>query len=122
MIRIVSAVLAAIACALSIALAGCVAYEPVAVAPAGSSRPAPTFENAWNAAIGAMQDAGVRVTSADAAAGVIRGARDRTEVQVTVARQAGGAIRTEVTATSPQGRETGLATRISEAYQRRMGL
>jgi hypothetical protein len=120
MSRTVRASLAPIACAL--ALSACVAYEPVVVVPAATARPAPTFDNAWNAAIGAMQDAGVRVTSADAAAGVIRGTRDRTDVQVSVARQAGGAIRTEVTATSPQGRDTGLAARISEAYQRRMGL
>jgi hypothetical protein len=102
-------------------LTGCVVYEPVpAYYPAPT--PAQTFDRAWNAALGALQDTGVRVTSADPATGVIRGTKDQSELFVTVVRQADGTLRVEVEAKSPKGQETGFAKRVSEAYQRRMGV
>jgi len=106
-------------------LTGCVVYEPVpgyypAQAPAPS--PAQAFDRAWNAALDALKDTGVRITSADPDKGVIRGSKDQTELFVIVARQADGTLQVEVEAKSPQGRDSGLAKRISEAYQRRMGV
>jgi hypothetical protein len=114
-------------CAACTALLGsCVAYEPVPVyypsAPPPAPRPAPTFDRAWNAVLGALHETGVRVSSADFATGVIRGTKDRTDLFVSVARQGNGTIQVEIEAKGPQGRDTGLASRISEAYQRRMGL
>jgi pyruvate kinase len=95
-------------------------YYPSAPPPA--PRPAPTFDRAWNAVLGALHENGVRVASADFATGVIRGTKDRTDLFVSVARQANGTIQLEIEAKGPQGRDAGLASRISEAYQRRMGL
>jgi hypothetical protein len=84
--------------------------------------PAATFDRAWNAALDALKDTGVRIASADPATGVIRGTKDRTDLLVSVARQANGTVQVEIEAKGPQGHDAGLASRISEAYKRRMGL
>jgi len=97
------------------ALAGCATYEPPPAPP-----PSP-FDRAWNAALGAAQDEGVRVTSADRGSGVIRGSRDQQEVTINLQTQADGSVRIEISARGPKGSDPGLAGRISRAYDRRMG-
>jgi hypothetical protein len=96
------------------AFAGC-ATEPPPTPP-----PSP-FDRAWNAALGAAQDEGVRVTSADRVSGVIRGSRDQQEVTINLQTQADGNVRVEMSARGPKGSDPGLAGRISRAYDRRMG-
>ncbi len=96
-------------------LAGCVVYEPVP-APAPS-----TFDRSWSAALAAAQDEGVRIASEDRASGLIRGFRGEQEVTIAVRSQSDGSVRTEISARGPQGSDPGLATRISRAYDRRMG-
>src|SRR4030095_3468763 len=60
----------------SASLPGCVVYEPVpAYYPGGSN-----FDRAWNAALGAAQDAGVQVTSAEPTSGLIRGTKEGIDV------------------------------------------
>lgn len=109
--------LGVIAVAAVTTLSGCVVYEPVTV-PA----PAPnTFERAWNAALGAAQDEGVRITSEDRANGIITGQLGEQLVTVNVQSQAGGSVRVEMSARGPKGSDPGLAARISRAYDRRMG-
>ena len=106
-------------------LAGCVVYDPyLAYLPVSAPGPTPAqaFDRAWNAALDALSDSGVRVTSADNARGVIRGASNQSDVDVSVRQQADGTVRVEIEATNTQGRDTGLASRISEAYKRRMGV
>jgi hypothetical protein len=101
----------------SVILMGCVVYQPVpASAPAASS-----FDRSWNAAVGAMQDVGVRIQSEDRARGVITGANDSRNVTVTVVTQADGSVRMEISARGPQGGDSNLANDISRAYDRRMG-
>ena len=98
-------------------LSGCVVYEPVpAVVPAPS-----TFDRAWNAAIGAAQDEGVRIASEDRVKGIITGSRGDQDVRIDVRPQADGNIRVEISAKGPKGPDSGLAGRISRAYDRRMG-
>jgi hypothetical protein len=63
----------------------------------------------------------VRVISSDSGKGIIRGAKDQSEVLVTVIRQADGGLQMEIEAKGPQGKDSGLASNISQAYQRRMG-
>ena len=97
---------------------GCVVYQPVPVpAPGTPSK----FDQAWNAALGGVQDAGVQVASADPAAGLIRGAKDGIDVTVVVARQADGSVRVQFDAQGPTQRDPGLSNRFSQAYERRMG-
>jgi hypothetical protein len=88
-------------------LAGCVVYEPVPVQ--GASR----FERAWEAATGAMYDQGVQVAVQDRGAGVIRG---NANVDASVRTLADGKVEVRFTSS-----DSGLAYRISESYERRMG-
>lgn len=84
--------------------------------------PQPTvFDRAWNAALGGVQDAGVRVTSTDRAIGLIRGSKDGIDVTVHVARQADGSVRVQFDAKGAKERDPGLGERFSKAYDRRMG-
>jgi hypothetical protein len=98
-------------------LSGCTVYQPVPTyVPAPS-----TFDRAWSAAVGAAQDEGVRITSEDRVRGVISGSRGEQDVTITVQTQADGNVRVEFGARGPRGSDTGLASRISRAYDRRMG-
>jgi hypothetical protein len=96
-------------------LAGCVVYEP-GYYPGGSN-----FDRAWKAALGGAQDAGVQVTSAEPAGGLIRGNKDGIDVVVTVLRQADGSVRVQFDAKGPTQKDPGLGDRFSRAYDRRMG-
>ena len=95
------------------ALAGCAANEPVSAPSA--------FDRAWTAALGAAQDEGVRITSENRGSGVIRGFRNEQEVTINVQSQADGSARVEISARGPKGVDPGLAGRISQGYDRRMG-
>jgi hypothetical protein len=96
---------------------GCTVYEPVPVyAPAPSA-----FDRSWSAAIAAAQDQGVRITSEDRVNGIITGTRGDQDVTINVRTQADGRVRVEFSARGPKGSDPGLATRISQAYDRRMG-
>ncbi|MGH7927766.1 MAG: hypothetical protein ACREQV_08230 [Candidatus Binatia bacterium] len=97
------------------ALAGCTTSEPAPAPP-----PSP-FDRAWNAALGAAADEGVRVAAADRVTGVITGYRDQQEVRMNLQTQADGNVRIEMSARGPKGSDPGLAGRISRAYDRRMG-
>jgi hypothetical protein len=101
----------------SLISSGCVVYEPVPASVPGAS----SFDQSWNAAVGAMQDVGVRIQSEDRARGVITGANDSRNVTVTVMSQADGSVRVEILARGPQGGDSNLANDISRAYDRRMG-
>lgn len=100
-----------------IVLSGCVVSAPVpAYVPAPS-----TFDRAWSAAVGAAQDEGVRIASEDRVNGIITGSRGDQDVRIDVRTQADGNIRIEISARGPKGPDSGLAGRISRAYDRRMG-
>jgi hypothetical protein len=102
--------------AFACALAGCVVYEPVAYPGAPSS-----FDRSWNAALGAAQDVGVAVTSANRATGRIQGWRNATAITITVTPQADGRIFVTFNASGPEPQEQGLNERLTDAYNRRMG-
>ena len=95
-------------------LAGCAVSEP-------SAPPPSTWDRSWSAALGAVQDEGVRITSEDRANGVIRGYKDEREITIALQGQADGSVRVEITTRGPRGSDPGLTGRISRAYDRRMG-
>jgi len=98
----------------SLALAACVVYEPAPYqAPS-------TYDRAWAAAIGAMQDQGVTINDQDRAAGVLRGARGPTGVTAVVRTRPDGRVQVEFNTTGTSS-DTGLVERIGESYNRRMG-
>ena len=72
-------------------IAGCVAYPYPYPYPYGTA-PA-SFDQSWSAAIGAFEDQGVRVTSADRTTGVVRGTRDAIDIAATVRTQSDGSVR-----------------------------
>jgi hypothetical protein len=90
--------------------------------PAPVYAPGPTsFDRSWDAARGAAYDEGLQITNEDRSSGVITAVRGQQEVTINVFRQADGSIRVEITARGPQGSDSGLADRVSRAYDRRMG-
>jgi len=98
----------------SLTLAACVVYEPVPVqAPS-------TYDRAWAAAIGAMQDQGVAINDQDRAAGVLRGTRGAAGVTAVVRTRPDGRVQVEFNASGTSA-DPGLVDRISASYNRRMG-
>jgi hypothetical protein len=99
-------------------LAGCVAYPaapysaPVVYGPS-------TFDRAFDAALGALSDQGMRITSQDRAAGQIVGTRGNASMTALVRPQADGTTRVEFkTGGEP---DPGLSQRVLAAYNARMG-
>jgi hypothetical protein len=91
----------------------CVEYVPV---PASS-----TYDRAWNAALGGVQDAGVTITQAEPTTGVIRGTRNGINVTVSVARHYDGTVRVQFDTKGDTSKDPQLSNRFSHAYERRMG-
>lgn len=106
-----------LALVLALGLSGCVYYEPVPAYPSTVSN----FDRAWSAALGAVQDAGIQVTSSDPASGLIRGSKDGIDATVSVVRQADRSVRVQFDARGATERDPGLGNRFSQAYDRRMG-
>jgi hypothetical protein len=99
-------------------VAGCTYYQTVpATAPSGPSK----FDRAWNAALGAADDVGVSVSTADRTSGTIYGTSGAEAVTIRVFTQADGAVRVEFNVKGAAGSDAALAERLSSAYNRRMG-
>jgi hypothetical protein len=96
---------------------GCVVYEPMP-APAyyGSS-----YDRVWDSALGAAEDAGVKITSADRTRGIIQGVTGSTDVTISVITQADGRTRVEFSSKGPKGQDPDLNDRFTRFYNRRMG-
>lgn len=109
---------AARALVLALALLGpaacVVAPYPVEYAPA-------SFERSWNAASGALVDAGLALASQDRASGTAVGVRGNVEVVASVRPQGDGSVRVEFTVRRGANEDPGVVTRVTDAYQRRMG-
>lgn len=103
---------------LALGLGGCVYYEPV---PAYTVATPPNFDRVWNATLGAMQDAGMQISSADPASRLIRGSKDGIEATATVVRQPDQSLRVQFDTRGAVERDPGLSNRFSQAYDRRMG-
>jgi len=97
---------------------GCVVYEPV---PVPSSSYGSSYDRVWNSALGAAEDAGVKITSADRATGTIRGVTSSSDVTILVISQADGKTRVEFSSKGPKGADAGLNERFTSYYNRRMG-
>jgi hypothetical protein len=96
---------------------GCVVYEPVLMPP----DPGSSYDRVWNSALGAAEDAGVKITSADRATGTIRGVTSSSDVTILVISQADGKTRVEFSSKGPKGQDPDLNDRFTRFYNRRMG-
>jgi hypothetical protein len=100
-------------------IAGCTYYQ---TAPGTyTTTPGTSFDRSWGAAIGALQDQGVRITSEDRGAGIVRGTHDGINVTANVRMQADGSVRVEFNTAGATERDPALIDRISQSYDRRMG-
>jgi hypothetical protein len=105
------------ACLAAATIAGCTYYQVAPAAPSGPS----SFDRSWNAALGAADDVGVSVTSADRTSGFIYGTTPADNVTISVLTQADGRVRVEFNVRGPAGSDTDLANRLHRAYEARMG-
>jgi hypothetical protein len=102
-------------------IVGCTYYQtaPGYYGPGASQES--KFERSWSAAVGAFEDQGVRVTTADRPAGFLSGTRGAIHVTARLRSQTDGSVRVEFNTTGETGRDPELINRISRAYDRRMG-
>jgi len=98
-------------------LQSCVAYAP---APAPAVYRVSSYEIAWEAALKAAEDVGIRITRADKATGIIEGQSEWTAVTIRVIGQPEERIRLEVSLRGPS-QEASIANEFHQAYQRHVG-
>ncbi len=112
----------AAALALPLGLAACVydPYYPYGYPYTQPGAPA-NFDRSWNAAMLALQDQGVRISSEDRGTGVIQGQRGGMTVVTRLNRQADGSVRVEFNVGGNLGEDPDLPSKISRAYDARMG-
>ena len=80
----------------------------------------PTTDRAFDAALGALDDVGVQVTTSDRPSGQIRGTRNGVPVAVSILRLPDGRTRVQFDAKGAKARDPELPGRFLEAYERRM--
>lgn len=103
---------------LVLGLGGCTYYQtaPGVYAPMPS-----TFDRSWSAAIGAMEDEGVRIINMDRDAGKATGIQGAISVSATVRTQADGSVRVEFSTSGNTASDPTLIDRITQRYNSRMG-
>ena len=109
---------AAALCLAAALLGGCV-YYPAAPYPAPVSQGPSTFDRAYDAALGALSDQGLRITSQDRASGSIVGTRGAATVSASVRPQADGTTRVEFKTSGDA--DAALSQRVLASYNARMG-
>ena len=92
----------------AVGLPACYTYPT----PYGYATPA-SFDRSWEAAVGALADNGLAITSQDRDSGAVSGRRGAIDVV--------GNVRVEFTARGDIKQDPGLVDRVSAAYDRRMG-
>ena len=107
-----------IAFATVLAIAGCAYPYPY---PYPAAAPSDPFAMPWNAAMGAMGDAGLTVVVADRPSGTIKGTRGAVEGTILVRTLADGRVGVEISARDPNRQDPGVVQRLTNAYNARMG-
>ncbi|MCX5914628.1 MAG: hypothetical protein NTV04_22165 [Deltaproteobacteria bacterium] len=99
-----------------IAAPGCMYYGPVPAYYQGT-----TYDHVWDSALRAAEDSGIRLTFTDRNAGIIRGGKENTNVEISVMRQADGRMRVEFNRRGPKDQDPNLQDRFYQAYEGYMG-
>ena len=103
-------------------MTGCTYYQP---APGTyyttTASTTSKFDQSWSAAIGALSDEGVHITTQNREAGVIQGTRGGTRVTVNLRTQADGSVRVEFDTSGSSKHDPTLIDRIHSSYNSRMG-
>ena len=100
----------------AVGLPACYTYPT----PYGYATPA-SFDRSWEAAVGALADNGLAITSQDRDSGAVSGRGGAIDVVANVRSQSDGSVRVEFTARGDIRQDPGLVDRVSAAYDRRMG-
>ena len=79
------------------------------------------FNQSWSAALGALSDQGVRITTQDRDAGIIQGSRYGIEVTASIRPQANNSVRVEFNTSGDTKSDPALIKRITGSYNSRMG-
>ena len=103
---------------LALGLQGCTYYQtaPGVYAPVPS-----TFERSWSAAVGALEDEGVRIVNLDRDSGTASGVRGAISVTATVRTQADSSVRVQFSTSGNTASDPTLIDRITQRYNSRMG-
>jgi hypothetical protein len=100
-------------------IAGCTYYQ---TAPGVYTTTSPSgFDRSYSAAVGALEDQGVQVTSENRSAGIVRGTRSGIDVTANVRTQADGSVRVEFNTAGATANDPDLINRVTQSYNRRMG-
>lgn len=100
-------------------ITGCTYYQ---TAPGVyTTTPPSKFDRSYAAAIGALEDQGVRITLQDLSAGVLQGHRSGIEVTTNVRTQADGSVSVAFSTSGATSKDPDLINRITQSYNRRMG-
>jgi hypothetical protein len=103
---------------LALGLGGCTYYQ---TAP-GVYAPMPNaFERSWSAAIGALEDEGVRIVNLDSNAGKASGTRGAIGVTASVQTQSDSSVRVKFSTSGDTASDPTLIDRITQRYNMRMG-
>ena len=105
--------------AAAFSLGGCVAYVPATVV-APQQTPAQRFDQSWSAALGAMSDQGLTITSQDYGGGVITGSRGDATIIATLQTLPDGSVQVKF-ASRGRANDPGLIDRVSSGFDRRLG-
>jgi hypothetical protein len=95
----------------------------IAIGLAACTQPVPfdPMERPWQSAIGAIEDAGLKLVTVDRPTGTLRGTRGSVEGTILVRMRNDGRVGVEFTSNDPENRDPGLTQRLADAYNRRMG-
>ena len=104
----------------ALSLGGCVVYEPAAVI-APQQTTAQRFDRSWSAALGAMSDQGLTITSQDYGAGVITGRQGDVMINATLQTLPDGGVQVKFASRGPASDDPGLIDRVSSSFDRRIG-
>jgi hypothetical protein len=105
--------------AMMLLLHGCVVHQPV---PAYAPPPGPsTYDRAWDSAVKAAQDSGIKLTTVDRSSGLISGSREGITARIKVVKQADGSTKVQMDLDGDLQRDPKLNDRFLAAYNRYMG-
>ena len=104
----------------TVLITGCTYYQPAPVVyPVTVTTN--KFDQSWSAAIGALADQGVYITTQNRGAGVVQGHRNGIDVTGNIHTQANGSVRVQFDTSGATNLDPTLIERITRSYNSRMG-
>jgi len=105
----------------AVLITGCTYYQTSPGVYSTTTSTTSKFDKSWSAAVGALSDQNVRITSQDRGAGIVQGTRDGIEVTGNVRTQADGSVRVQFNTSGATTRDPTLIDRVTRSYNSRMG-